>query len=453
MAQSQPVLANASTMVLSVHGPRGVLDLMVPGGVTAHDVAREYARQSGATTIPLLQTALGQLLPADRVLTEAGVESGDVVVATAGFHRARASTKDAARVRAREPGPLSVVGCTAAAIAAALAGLFATTISSDDGRSIVAGVLLLTGVLATMPIGHHARHRVVAAPAFGAAAALAYVGTSGYQGSAVVAACALTAAVVAAVGRAWSPGSDEALSVWIVVSSLVSVVTGLTLFTEFEPRVGWAVLLMLAMLGARYAPVFAIDVPDQALIEMEKLAVTAWSARDNLTSRRGRMIVGEAAMRRLVASGTRMITASAAAILVVVCVSVPLLLQTAVIDLDRIGARCLVFFAGAAILLAARSYRHQAARALLRVAGLVCWAAFFWVILPIAGPAQQAAIIAGAVVIGLICVAAGVATGRGWRSVWWSRRAEVAEVMAGAFGIGATIVAAGLFRALWEINS
>ncbi|WP_426242972.1 hypothetical protein [Nocardioides sp. LHG3406-4] len=453
MAESQPVLANASTMVLSVHGPAGVVDLMVPGGVTAHDVAREYARQSGLTAIPLLQTALGQLIPADRLLTDAGVESGDVVVAATGFHRPRSSTRDAARSRAGEPGPLSAVGCTAAALAAALAGLFATTIESDTTRVAVAGGLLLTGLLATLPVGSHARHRVVAAPAFAAAAALAYVGPAGYQIPGIVAACALAAAVIAAVGRAWSPGSDEALTVWIVVSSVVASVTGLTVFTEFEPRVGWAILLTLAMLGARFAPVFAIDVPDHALIEMEKLAVTAWSARDGVTNRRGRMIVPESAMKKLVASGTRMITASAAAILVVVCISVPLLLQTAVVDVDRIGARCLVFFAGAAILAVARSYRHAAARALLRLAGLVCWAVFFVVILRIASPAQQAGIVAGAVTIGLVCVAAGVATGRGWRSVWWSRRAEVAEVMAGAFGIGAAVVASGLFRALWEMNS
>ena len=453
MAESQPVLVNASTMVLSVHGPQGVLDLMVPGGVTAHDVAREYARQSGLTTIPLLQTALGQLLPADRVLSDAGVESGDVVVAIAGFHRARKSAKGADRVRVDEPGPLSAVASTVAAVAAALAGISATAIDSDGVRSAVAGVLLITGFLATLPVGSRARHRAVAAPAFGAAAALAYVGPLDYQASGVVAACALAAGVVAAVARAWSAGGDEALSVWIVVSSLVALVTGLTLFTELEPRVAWAILLMLAMLGARYAPVFAIDVPDHALIEIEKLAVTAWSARDKVTSRRGRMLVAEAAMRRLVASGTRMITASAAAILVVVCVCVPLLLQTAVIDLDRIGARCLVFFAGAAILLAARSYRHPAARSLLRVAGLVCWAAFFAVVLRVAGPGQQVAIIAGVVTIGLVCVAVGVATGRGWRSVWWSRRAEVAEVLAGSLAIGATVVATGLFRALWEINS
>ena len=104
--------------------------------------------------------------------------------------------------------------------------------------------------------------------------------------------------------------------------------------------------------------------------------------------------------------------------------------------------------------MAARSYRHQAARspaarspassAGRRSSRSSCGSP---------GRGQQAAIIAGAVVIGLICVAAGVATGRGWRSVWWSRRAEVAEVMAGSFGIGATVVASGLFRALWEINS
>lgn len=453
MAETQPALANAATMVLSVHGPRGVVDLVVPGGVTALDVAREYAQQSGLGAIPLLQTAVGRLIPADSVLSDAGVETGDVLVAVTGFHRPRTSARGATGGEADEPGPLSAVGCTAAAVAAGLAGIFGTTIESDVVRPVVAGLLLLTGILATVPVGTRVRHRVVAAPAFGAAAALAQVGTSDYQVTAVVAACALAAAVVAAVGRAWAPGSDEALTVWIVVSSLVALVAGLTVFTELEPRVGWALLLMLAMLGARFAPAFAIDVPDSALIEMEKLAVTAWSARDGVTNRRGRMIVPESAMRRLVASGTRMITASAAAILVVVCVAVPLLLRSAVIDLDRIGARCLVFFAGATILLAARSYRHRAARALLRVAGLACWAAFLTVILRVAGPGLQAGIVAGAVAIGLVCVAAAVATGRGWRSIWWSRRAEVAEVVAASFGIGATVVASGLFRALWEMNS
>ena len=452
MAETQPVLASTATMVLSVHGPAGVVDLMVPGGVTAHDVAREYARQSGLDTIPLLQTALGQLISADRLLTDAGVESGDMVVAVTGLHRPRSVAHRPVRAGAEEPGPLSALACTAAALAAALAGLVATGIASGTTRLVVAGVLLLTGVLATLPVGSRARHRVVAAPAFGAAAALAYVGPQGYQTSGVVAACALAAAVVAAAGRAWAPGSDEALSVWIVAASVVAGVTGLTVLTELDARVGWALLLVLATLGARLAPVFAIDVPDQALIEME-LAVTAWSARDGVTGRRGRMIVPESAVKVLVASGTRMLTASSAAILVVVAVAVPLLMRTAVIDVDRIGARCLVLFAGAAMLMAARSYRHRAARALLRLAGLVCWGVLCAVVLRAASPGQQAAVVVAAVALGLVCVAAAVATGRGWRSVWWSRRAEVAEVVAGSFAIGAAVAATGLFRTLWEMSS
>ena len=44
---------------------------------------------------------------------------------------------------------------------------------------------------------------------------------------------------------------------------------------------------------------------------------------------------------------------------------------------------------------------------------------------------------------------AAVATGRGWRSVWWARRAEIGESLCGAFAVASLVVAAGLFRHLW----
>ena len=50
-------------------------------------------------------------------------------------------------------------------------------------------------------------------------------------------------------------------------------------------------------------------------------------------------------------------------------------------------------------------------------------------------------------------VAAAIASGRGWRSVWWSRRAELAESLSGSLAIAAAVVAAGVFRALWEMTS
>ena len=55
--------------------------------------------------------------------------------------------------------------------------------------------------------------------------------------------------------------------------------------------------------------------------------------------------------------------------------------------------------------------------------------------------------------LGVIALAAAVATGRGWRSVWWSRRAEVAESLCGSFAFASAVVAAGVFRRLWEITS
>ena len=96
----------------------------------------------------------------------------------------------------------------------------------------------------------------------------------------------------------------------------------------------------------------------------------------------------------------------------------------------------LVGFAGAALLLAARSYRHPAARALLRGAGLTCWAALVVVLLGRASTPRRASSlgIAG-IVLAVLLVVVAVATGRGWRSAWWSRRAEVAEGLAGAGAI------------------
>jgi peptidoglycan/LPS O-acetylase OafA/YrhL len=134
-------------------------------------------------------------------------------------------------------------------------------------------------------------------------------------------------------------------------------------------------------------------------------------------------------------------------------VATPLHLATATIDLDRIGARCLAFFVGAGLLLAARSYRHVAARRLLRVGGLSCWLWLVAFLVQDASPRWTAAGLGVVLVLGALCLAAAVATGRGWRSVWWSRRAELAEGLCGSFALAATVVASGFFRSLWEITS
>jgi hypothetical protein len=56
----------------------------------------------------------------------------------------------------------------------------------------------------------------------------------------------------------------------------------------------------------------------------------------------------------------------------------------------------------------------------------------------------------GALLVAACVTVAGIATGRGWRSVWWARRAEIGEVLCGALAVGSVVVASGLFRTLWE---
>ena len=142
------------------------------------------------------------------------------------------------------------------------------------------------------------------------------------------------------------------------------------------------------------------------------------------------------------------------AVAVVAVVSAPLLLDTATLRVDRIGARCLVGFAGAALLLAARSYRHRGAGALLRTAGLGCWLALRGRAARGCSRARRCAgVIGAAVLLGVVLIVAAVATGRGWRSAWWSRRAEVAEGLCGALVVASVVVASGWFREVWEMAS
>ena len=233
-----------------------------------------------------------------------------------------------------------------------------------------------------LPIGRLSAHRMVAAPAFAAAAAFAVVWAPEPERlPTVVGVAALVAAVAAAVARALDVQGDEALRVWIVVGVGLFLVTGAGALLHADPQVVWGLLLLAATLAARFVPAIAVDVPDQFLIDLERLAVTAWSARERPHGRRGRTVVPPAAVAQVAARGSRIVTASAAGIWAVVAVSAPMLLATADLPVDRIGARVMVGLSGAALLLAARSYRHPAARAMLRGAGLTCWAALAVVLL------------------------------------------------------------------------
>ncbi|MDZ5661608.1 hypothetical protein SFC79_07515 [Nocardioides sp. S-58] len=444
---------------MSVHGPAGVLDLVVPAGATSVDVAREYAKQAelagAGGGIPLLQTSLGQRLNAAQPLSEAGIQAGDVLVATTGVHRPRKVTLLEAAKNAPESPALASMMATIAALAAVLSSWYAARATDETVRTTAVGVLLACALVGVLPVGRHARQRAAAAPAFAAAAAFAALYEPGvHLLPAILGAAGISAAVVAGIGRALSVGSDETSTVWIASGLTVFACCAVPALLGWDARVAWTLLVFLSMMAARFAPSLAIDVPDEALLDLDRLAVTAWSARDSTRrGRRGRIVVAADAMERLVHRASRIVTGAAAAILVTVVVASPLLLHAASIDLDRIGARCLVFFAGCSLLLAARSYRHAAARALLRMAGLGALTALAVHLVAGAGAGHVDTFFYVAVGLGAIALAAAVATGRGWRSVWWSRRAEVAESLCGSLAFASAVVAAGVFRRLWEMTS
>lgn len=451
-----PVAARADSVALTVHGPVGVVDLVVPSGASCADVAGEYAAQAGLPTVPRLHTRLGAALDPGLALVDAGIGPGAVLVAI-GEH-----TPTVVRDR-REPGGdlpaphephrLSVLWFAVASTLALLAGWFAARLDDSDLRA--AAIYLLGGAaaVAVLPVGRFARHRAVAAPTFAFAAAYAAAWAPEPERlPAVLGIAALAAAVTASVARALDSRADEALRIWMATGGLCFVVTVGGALAGAASQVVWSALLVLAMLAARFVPTLAVDVPDQYLIDIERLAVTAWSARDRPAGRRGRIVVPRPAVAAVAERGTRTIVAATAAIAAVAGVSAPLVLATASLPIDRIGARCLVGFAGAALLLAARSYRNAAARGLLRTAGLACWVSLAVVLVGLLGATGTGFVIGAAIGLAALLVVVAVAVGRGWRSAWWSRRAEVAEGLTGAFALGAVVVAVGLFRRLWELT-
>ncbi|MGA8256349.1 MAG: hypothetical protein WB767_07210, partial [Nocardioides sp.] len=81
------------------------------------------------------------------------------------------------------------------------------------------------------------------------------------------------------------------------------------------------------------------------------------------------------------------------------------------------------------------------------------WAALAVVLFEVMGPAAETVVATAAIALGALLVLVAVALGRGWRSAWWSRRAEVAEGICGAFAVASVVTAAGFFTDLWQLTS
>lgn len=447
-----PTTRVGAALSVSVHGPVGVLDLRVPSAASGADVAREYARQAGLDRVPALWTPAGRPLSGDVTLAAAGVVTGAVVVAT-GPDAARPPVPPSSappRAPARS-GTASALWCLVATAAAVTAGGLGAGLPDGSAARVAVVVLLVAGALVgVLPLGPSARQRTLAAPAYAAAATLAVTDVEGADRlPLVLGAAGLVAAVTAVAARllGGARADAEGLRVWAVAGAGLAVTAGAA--AAADARVGWAVLPAVAVLVARATPLLAVAVPVDELLDLDRLAVTAWSARGVRAPSTPRSVTPEH-VAEVAARAARTVTAASAAVLVVVAVASVLLLREDGLWVDDLGARVEIALVGTALLLTARSHRHVVARGLLRCAGAAAWAVLLVDVL--GSVASTSGLACGCVAAGALLVPVGVAVGRGWRSPWWSRTADLAETSAVVLALGSVVVAAGAFSALWTVT-
>ena len=175
MRGSGPGAERSTSVALSVHGPRGVLDLLVPAGASMWDVAREYAERSGLGSVPLMYSRAGVALPPDLVLADGDIAPGTMLVATTGAQRPLRPRRTRPRVAGADipPGPTATVWFCVAAAAALLAGWLTAATGTADLSTPSVLVLLGATVVGVVPVGRYARLRALTAPVFAGAAAYA----------------------------------------------------------------------------------------------------------------------------------------------------------------------------------------------------------------------------------------------------------------------------------------
>jgi hypothetical protein len=105
----------------------------------------------------------------------------------------------------------------------------------------------------------------------------------------------------------------------------------------------------------------------------------------------------------------------------------------------------MVGLGGIGLSLVARSFRSVLPRVALRVAATWVLGFLGLVVLRELGTTAGWVTFAGAVGLALVVVLAALSLGRGWRSVWWARVADVAEALCVVLVVAAVPLASGLF--------
>lgn len=445
-------VARPEVVQVTLHGPAGAMDLVVPAGAVVADLTHQYISDAGVPYPLVLRDPAGRPFPSELTIAAAGVRTGSVLVMTPA-----AVPPPAEEVRRPAVGAAPVaqawVGWALAA-GAALFALFAAWVAAvaadETVRHVVAGVLAAIAVSALVPAGSHAAARSLAAPAFGGAAAFAVAHQPGAEQTVLsVGAAALAAAAVAACARLAL--GDPRHVVWMVAGVAWFVLVAVLTISGATPQVTWSLALLAAWAAILLLPRWVVDVPDRLLVDLDRLVVDVWAPRPA-----GEQEVSPptaAGVEGLLERGSQLVVAGSVAVMATVVIAAPQMMATASLGVDRWGAAVLLVALAVALLLRARLMRHGVAAGALRLAALV---ALGCGVVPRLGELSAAALPWAAVLLcllGVCLVGAAVAIGRDPQSPVWGRRAELLEVVAGVAVIAATVVGSGWFRAVWEFRA
>jgi hypothetical protein len=426
-----PRLRRSAPEAVPAAGAGGTAGSRSPGPVrTSSPGGSSSRRRLGyATTTTAVEAQT--LLPVGSTtghLRRAGASGGRGSVASRRSRRRRAGMP-AAAVR-----PLALVRVAGLFGGLAVAASFLAPRATSAWPQVVAIVLVAVGMLLAQTMTAPRLLRL-SAPVLGVVGGAVATGVlSEGPVVALVGACA-GAALVALTGRSGAGPDRYVPRVWLAFAGGLGGLALLVLVMGMSLAAVAAIGLAVVVLAARVVPDLVLDVDDDVLLDISRLSVTSWSPREaRRPRRRGWRIDDEAVADVVVAAsveqvatlvGLAVVSAGSSAVLLGVLAT-----RTAV---SALSVQLLLLAAAVALTLTARAYRRRRDRTLLRLAALSpALAAGIPFAASLGETSSPLGVVApgAAVVAALALVGVALALGRGFRSLWASRLADLLELLA-----------------------
>ncbi len=375
---------------------------------------------------------------------------------TGHLRRAGASGGRGAGARRRARGrrsstPVAAVRPTVLVVVAGLFGTLAVAASFLAPRAaspwpqVVAVLLVVVGMLLAQSLSAPRVLRLTA-PVLGVVGGAVATGAMA-EGPvvALIGACA-GAALVALTGRSAADADRYVPRVWLAFAGGLGALALLVLVMGLSLTAVAAIALAVVTLLARVVPDLVIDVDDDVLLDISRLSVTSWSPREARRPRRRGWRIDDRAVESVVRAASVEQLATLVGLAVVSAGSSAVLLGVLATGSTSspLSVELLLIAAATALTLTARAYRRRRDRTLLRLAALAPTLAVGIPTVAALGSTWGVVVAAAAVVVALALVGVALALGRGFRSLWASRLADLLELLGLLSVLPLALWAAGL---------